>query len=144
VITLIGKNLAEKGLKFMPYGAVAECEKCRFKTTCIDTLEEGRIYIITDVKDTEHPCLVHEGGKVKVVQVERSEIKSLIDSKKAFEGSNIVFNPPECDEECPNRNLCFPEGLFKEDKCKIVENIGKPEYQCIKGLNLRLVLLNVK
>jgi len=125
----------------MHCGANAECENCRFKNTCIDSLEEGRIYVITDVKDTEHPCRVHEGGKVKVVLVERSDIESLIDSKIAFEGSNILFNPPKCDEECPNQNLCFPEGLCNGDKCKILKNIGKTDYECVKGLNLRRVLL---
>ena len=28
-----------------------KCEDCRFKNTCIDNLEEDRIYVITEVKD---------------------------------------------------------------------------------------------
>lgn len=141
MITLIGKNLAEKGLKFMHYGSSAECEECRFKNTCIDTLEKGRMYIITDVKDTEHPCPIHEGGKVKVVEVERAEIETLVDSKKAFEGSMVMFEFPECQKECTMRDLCFPEGLHEGDKCNIVKNIGKSPNKCINGLNLRLVRL---
>ena len=50
MITLIGKSLANKGLKFMNYGATSECESCRFKNTCIDPLEVGRMYIIKNVK----------------------------------------------------------------------------------------------
>ena len=141
MITLIGKNLAEKGLVFMHYGASSECEKCRFKNTCIDPLETGRMYVIKDVKNTEHPCLLHEGGKVKVVEVDKANIKTAIDSKKAFEGFKIVFNPPECDEECSMRELCFPEGLYLEDKCKIVKKIGKVNTECAKGLDLTTVLL---
>lgn len=141
MITLIGINLAEEGLEFMHYGPAAACEKCRFKNTCIDTLEEGRIYVITDVKDTQHPCPVHEGGKVRVVDVERTDIKALIDSKKAFEGSNIVFNPPECDVDCEMRHLCFPKGLYQDDRCKISKNIGNAHVKCAKGLDLRMVLL---
>lgn len=143
MITLIGINLAIEGLEFMHYGAAALCEKCRFKNTCIDTLEEGRIYVITKVKDTQHPCPVHEGGKVKVVQVEKSDIKALIDSKVAFEGSNIIFNPPQCDKECELMHLCFPNGLYSDDKCKIIKNLGKPPVECAKGLELRQVLLKL-
>jgi uncharacterized protein (UPF0179 family) len=141
MITLIGKNLAEKGLKFMHYGASSECEACRFKSTCIDSLEEGRMYIITDVKETEHPCPIHESGKVKVVEVERAEINALVDSKKAFEGSMIAFEFPECGKECTMRDLCFPEGLYEGDKCKIAKNEGKSPNECINGLSLSLVLL---
>jgi uncharacterized protein (UPF0179 family) len=141
MITLIGNNLAEKGLKFMHYGAASQCDKCRFKTTCIESLEEGRIYRIVDVKNTEHPCMVHDSGKVNVVEVEKAVIKAAINSKRAFEGSNIVFNPPECDEDCSLRELCFPEGLYPEDKCKIAKKMGKPGEKCPKGLNLSVVML---
>jgi uncharacterized protein (UPF0179 family) len=99
------------------------------------------MYTITDVKGTEHPCPIHEGGKVKVVEVERADINALVDSKKAFEGSMIVFEFPECDKECTMGELCFPEGLYGGDKCKIVKTSGKSPNECIKGLNLSLVLL---
>lgn len=141
MITLIGNKLADKGLSFMHYGAASQCKNCRFKNTCIDTLEEGRIYFIKEVKDTQHPCPLHEGGVVRVVEVERAFVKGLINTKKAFEGSNIVFKPPECDLECELRELCFPEGLQPHDKCKILKNLGKPPFKCPKGLNLSLVLL---
>lgn len=141
MITLIGKNLADKGLVFRHYGASSECEKCRFKGTCIDPLESGRMYIIKDVKDTEHPCPIHEGGKVKVVEVDRAYIKAAVNSKKAFEGSKIVFFPPECDEDCSMKDLCFPEGLYREDKCKIVKKVSKLNKKCAKGLDLTTVLL---
>ncbi|WP_424355625.1 UPF0179 family protein [Methanobacterium sp. MBAC-LM] len=141
MITLIGKTLAEEGLKFMHYGASAECEACRFKSTCIDSLEEGRMYVVTEVKDTEQPCPIHDSGKVKVVEVERADIEALVDTKKAFEGSMLTFEFPECDKECTMRELCFPEGLYEGDKCKIIKSIGKPANECINGLKLSLVLL---
>ncbi|MFA0832511.1 MAG: UPF0179 family protein [Methanobacterium formicicum] len=141
MITLIGNNLAEKGLKFMHYGAASQCDTCRFKATCIESLEEGRIYRIREVKNTEHPCMVHDSGKVKVVDVEKAIIKAAINSKRAFEGSNIVFSPPECDQECSLRELCFPEGLYPEDKCKIAKKMGKPSEKCPKGLDLSVVML---
>jgi uncharacterized protein (UPF0179 family) len=43
------------------------------------------MYQIKEVKNTEHPCPVHEGGIVKVVDVDKSyEIKTTIDSKRAI------------------------------------------------------------
>ncbi len=143
MITLIGNSLATEGLEFMHCGPVPACEKCRFKNTCIETLEEGRMYTITQIKDTQHPCAVHEGGKARVVNVEKANIKALIDSKIAFEGSNIVFNPPRCDRECDLRHLCTPAGLYENDRCKIIKNMGKSKVQCTKGLDLNHVLLEL-
>jgi hypothetical protein len=99
------------------------------------------MYIIKNVKSGEQPCLIHEGGKVKVVEVEKAYIRGLIDAKTSFEGSKIVFNPPECDEKCSLRDMCFPEGLYLEDKCKIIRNMGKPREKCPKGNDLNMVLL---
>lgn len=143
MITLIGINLAQKGLKFMHYGAASACQSCRFKNTCIDTLEEGRVYQIKNVKDTKHPCPIHEGGYVKVVEVSKADIKALIDSKISFEGSNIIFNPAKCDESCQEIELCQPEGLYENDRCKIVKNLGKSETKCSKEQDLSLVLLRL-
>lgn len=143
MITLIGATLAQEGQEFMHLGCTSACEKCRFKATCIDSLEKGRIYVITSVKDTEQSCPIHEGGKVKVVEVERSNIKALIDSKIAFEGSNIIFKPVECDDKCKEKELCDPEGLYVDDRCKIVKNLGKSKVKCSNGSDLSLVLLEV-
>ncbi|MER2059365.1 MAG: UPF0179 family protein, partial [Niallia sp.] len=30
-----------------------ECENCRFKSSCVDSLELNRKYVITDVKENE-------------------------------------------------------------------------------------------
>jgi len=141
MITLIGKNLADKGLKFIHYGASSQCEDCRFKATCIDSLESGRIYKVKNVKGTSHPCPVHEGGQVQVVDVDRALIKVLIDSKKAFEGSRFSYNPRQCNEECSLRDLCIPEGLYQNDKCKIVKKMGKPSEKCPRGYDLTTVLV---
>lgn len=143
MITLIGTKLAIKGMEFMHCGGASACGKCRFKNTCIDTLEEGRLYRITEVKNTEHPCPIHEGGKVKVVVVEKSRIKALIDTKIAFEGSNRIYNPVKCNSQCEEMYLCNPKGVYPNDRCKIVKNLGKSQVKCSKGLDLSLVLLEL-
>ena len=45
----------------MHCGSAPECDECRFKGTCVDSLEEGRMYIIRNVKDSEQKCNLHEG-----------------------------------------------------------------------------------
>lgn len=141
MITLIGKKLAKKGLIFEHRGASPRCEDCRFKGTCIDSLEEGRMYLITDVKDAEQKCGLHEGHKVIVVEVEKADIESLVDSKKAFEGSMITIEYPDCEEVCEMHDLCFPQGLNEEDKCKIIKTTGRPSKNCAKGYDLSNVIL---
>jgi uncharacterized protein (UPF0179 family) len=143
MITLIGINLAQKGLEFTHYGEASACGNCRFKSTCIDALEEGRVYRVEDVKDTQHPCPIHEGGKVKVVEVVKADIMALIDSKIAFEGSNIIFKPVNCEDNCKETDLCHPEGLNENDRCKIVKNLSKTQIKCVKGLDMSLVLLRL-
>ena len=144
MITLIGKKLAKKGLIFKHCGPVNECESCRFKGTCIDALEKGRMYIIRDVKGSEQKCRVHEENKVKVVEVDKLDITALIDSKRAFEGSMILFEPPECGEEaCELKELCFPEGLYRDDKCQILKTLGKSDKKCPKGYALSKVILKI-
>jgi uncharacterized protein (UPF0179 family) len=135
MITFIGKDLAEVGLRFIFHGPAEACKKCRFKASCVDSLEKGRKYTITNIKDIAQKCNIHNGGIAKVVEVKISDFEGLIDSKKAFEGSNISQNSPECDIDCIYRPLCFPEGLLPKDKCIIIKNLGKHK-DCAKGYNL--------
>jgi len=143
MITLIGEDLAEKGLSFIFDGPVEACKECRFKASCVDSLEKGRKYTITNVKDITQKCNVHDGGIVKAVEIELSDIEGFIDSKKVFEGSNISYDFPDCDLECIYHNLCFPEGLLKGDKCVILKNLGKHENDCAKGNSLTKVRLRL-
>ena len=86
MITLIGEKLANEGESFIFYEPAEECSKCRFKASCIDSLEEGHKYVITEVRDVEQKCPIHEGEKVKVVVVEKGETTILTDSKGVLKG----------------------------------------------------------
>ncbi|MDL2246857.1 UPF0179 family protein [Methanobrevibacter sp. OttesenSCG-928-K11] len=136
MITLIGKDLAEKGLSFIFYGPSKECESCRFKSSCVDSLEENRKYIIKDVRDNEQKCPIHDENIVLPVEIDRANINVLSNSKNIFEGSIFNYTPTECDEDCEFKNCCFPEGLIEGDKCIILENKGKHIGKCIKGYDL--------
>lgn len=139
MITLIGTSLAKKGLVFTFNGGSSKCESCRFKRTCLN-LEEGRKYIIKNVKRVTHKCPLHKDGTVQTVEVEPATIRTVVETKKAYKGSTIIFRIPECIGDCENYDICHPEGLYNDDKCKI-EEIG-PELVCKNGNSLTEVILS--
>ena len=141
MITLIGKDLAQKGVEFVYLGPAKECDDCRFKSSCVDSLELNRKYVITDVKDNEQKCPIHSQNIVIPVEIERAEIEILTTSKNIFEGSTFTYNAPECDENCEFHDLCFPEGLAENDKCIVLENHGKHKQECKKGYKLNKLTL---
>lgn len=141
MITLIGKDLAKEGFSFVFRGSVEECQSCRFKSTCVDSLEEGRKYKIVEVLDNEQKCPIHDKGIVVPVKVEKDSIKLLTTSKNVFEGSIFHYNSIDCDEECEFKQFCIPEGLINDDKCIVIKNNGKHKGKCKKGYNLLSIKL---
>ncbi len=140
-ITLIGVRLAKVGTEFIFKGPAPECEDCRFKNSCMN-LSPGRKYRIVNIRTTTtHSCDVHDEG-VQAVEIVESPIISAIESKKAFKGSKIVFEPPTCKRsECKMHDLCHPIGLEFGDKCTISDVIGDAPDECVKGLSLKVVEL---
>ena len=141
MITLIGKKIAEEGTTFIYYGPAEGCDDCRFKSTCLGSLEKNRQYVITSVRNNPQKCKVHGGEEVVPVEVERAEISVLSESKRAFVGSTMVYKPLDCDLDCQYHDLCFPEGLFEDDKCVITNDEGKFEGECKKNYNLNKLTL---
>ncbi|MBQ7928745.1 MAG: UPF0179 family protein [Methanobrevibacter sp.] len=142
MITLIGKSLAKKGQEFVFLGPAEACGDCRFKSSCIGNLEQGRKYEIVDVRDNEQKCKIHAEETVIPVEVERAKINLLTQSKSIFEGSTFTYNSPDCDEEtCEFYDLCFPEGLMENDKCIVLKNEGKHKEECKKGYKLNKLTL---
>lgn len=140
MITLIGKQLAKKGQEFVFLGPAPECDDCRFKSSCIGSLEKNRKYVITEVRDNEQKCPIHGEGAVVPVEVDRAQIDILTDSKNIFEGSTFTFNAVDCDEECEFHDFCFPEGLVENDKCIVLNHEGKHN-DCKKGYKLNKLTL---
>lgn len=141
MITLIGKELAKKGLSFIYYGPEEECGSCRFKASCIGNLEENRKYTITEVRDNEQKCPIHESEKVVPVTIERADIEILTNSKSVFEGSTFTFEAPDCSDDCKFYDECLPEGLIDGDKCTVIKNNGKHDGECKKGYKLTKLIL---
>lgn len=143
MITLIGKKLAKEGLIFEHKGNNPKCQKCRFGSTCINSLEKGRFYIITEVKSTTQKCELHDEHEVNVVNVELAPRYALIESKKAFEGSTINLNKENCGFDCKMHSLCYPKGIYPTDKCKIIKKGNRLSEKCYKNYDLTKVVLKL-
>ena len=87
-----------------------------------------------------HFCPLLKNGRVQTVEVEPATIRTAVETKKAYKGSTIIFRNPTCVCECENHDICYPEGLYNDDKCQI-EEIG-PELVCKNGRNLTEVILS--
>ncbi|NPA74962.1 MAG: UPF0179 family protein [Euryarchaeota archaeon] len=124
MITLVGKELAKEGLEFQYVGPLMECRACKLKNVCFN-LDEGKWYRVVKVRDKEHECKVHEGGKVVTVEVEEIPVPLLLDVKTVVEGEVIEYHRMNCHGECDDPTLCRPIGLRDGTKIKIVKIEGK-------------------
>ncbi len=105
-ISMVGYSLANEGQIFIYLGMAEECSECKLNKVCQD-LVPGRRYRVTAVREKEHDCPIHEGGKVKVVEVEETEIEMSIPSRKALEGALVTLEEEECPLTwCSNHRLC--------------------------------------
>jgi len=140
VITLIGSRLATEGNEFIYRGPADDCEKCRFRNTCLN-LDLNKKYRITALRNgSELDCQVHDSG-VRAVEVVACPIMAVIESRKAFNGSRMTYEAPECDEACSCFALCHPDGIASGEKYTICEVFAEEIGPCEKGLTLKKVEL---
>lgn len=141
-ITLIGTRIADIGMEFIFMGPTSECEQCRLRNTCVETLDEGRRYRVVGVRNSsKRDCNLHDNG-VCVVEVVESPIIAAIEARRAFDGSKIVYESPSCEEDCNLYDLCNPAGLKENDKYKITKVMGEAPDRCKKDKSLKLVELS--
>ena len=139
LITLIGKDLAKEGLEFQYLGPLPECKDCRLKNVCFN-LDEGKWYRVVKVRDKEHDCRVHNGGKVVTVEVEELPVPIALNLKTIVEGETVEYHRIPCrDYSCEYYELCHPIGLREGTKIKILKIEGKIECQKNKDLTKVLV-----
>ncbi|MFH0748921.1 MAG: UPF0179 family protein [Candidatus Bathyarchaeota archaeon] len=137
IITLVGLRQAKRGFSFLSDGPLKECEECTLFKVCGAKLETGRVYVVTEVKEKEFSCKIHEG--VKVVEVLEPNIETCIERRLSFLGGIITFHSQTCKKtSCPNYQKCVPRGLKDGDKCKVLETKGQVAVLC--PLNQQLVL----
>jgi len=139
-ITLIGSKLARPGTQFIYRGPAAECEKCKLKNVCLNLVKNKKYQVAALRSGSEHECFLHDTS-VRAVEVIPCPIIVTIESRKAFNGSKIVFEEPRCETSCTSYALCHPPGLVSGDKYTIAEVFGDAPCTCQKGLTLKKVEL---
>ncbi len=148
IITLIGESLAKKNFKFFFMGKSEknkECDKCPTNNVCLSNLETNRVYQIVEVREIKHPCKIHLGEVVKVVECVLADVETIIESNQCFVGATQIYQKPECDEyDCPYKELCFPEYLKEGDRIKILEIFeDKTLRECKTRGNIKKVLVSL-
>lgn len=139
MITLMGKRIAKPGLEFQFMGNILDCRDCPLKNICF-MLETGKYYRITNVRDKEHPCRVHDMNKVVTVEVEEIPTPIAVNKRYAIEGSSITYESNRCDDiDCEYYDLCNIPGLRDGTRVRIEKYIE--DINCPHGKQLSKVLV---
>ncbi|MBE6526186.1 MAG: UPF0179 family protein [Thermoplasmata archaeon] len=139
LITLVPEEFAEKGRTFDYLGEDPLCDECKLKTICFN-LEDGARYRIIALRPTKHDCPAAE-GRVRVVEVERTNREIVLDAKGAIEGSTVTFTRPDCKNiGCPHYGGCCSEAIKDGDKVTIV-TLGE-KADCALGLKRVIAEIN--
>lgn len=140
-MTLVPSCLAKKGFRFIPMGHSSNCSSCKYRSTCIDGMEIGRVYEVIEVNERKRfPCPVH--GEVVLSSVRRARVEVAM-TMSPIEGASISYKPIECsDLSCPNYWFCRPEGLKPGDKLVVIRELG--EVECAKFSGVKLYEVEVK
>lgn len=135
-ITLVGERWAVEGEEFIYLGPCPECKDCKVRTVCFN-LQEGRRYRIMEIRDTKHPCKMHEGGVV-AVEYEMLPIQVAVETVKAMEGAVITFDNVKCGvKACQHKRICS-QGLIKNGiRIKLV-SMGA-QMECVEGKKMVVV-----
>lgn len=139
-LTLVPDTLARRGLGFLVQeGSVpTECQSCPFQKLCLG-LQPGQRYVVNALRDVTHPCALHEGGRVRVVEVEAAAFPSTVETR-LLRGTAATWTPVPCGmPECANWALCHPVGPKAGLRNQIVAEEGA--VACPAGFELTRVQL---
>lgn len=138
-ITLLGELQAQVGERFVFAGPNdapdAACAPCRLKGICF-SLEAGESYEVVAVRGKDHPCYLHEGGKVRVIEVERAEHDVILPARGMIEGESILYPERSCEfRGCPFWRECVGAPLRPNFSYKVIQ-VGEA-VPCPLGYALR-------
>jgi len=137
-LTLVPSTLAKKGYRFTFAGPNKdiECAACPFQKLCFG-LEPGRKYEVKATREMQHPCELHEEGKVRVVMAEEVPFTSTIE-RRHLRGTAAPWKAIDCGRPlCTNWALCHPVGNTAGARHAIVKQHGAVE--CPAGYDLEKV-----
>lgn len=139
-LTLVPDALAAKGYRFTFIGPNkgGECDGCPFQKLCFN-LAPGHAYEVTAVRPAAHPCALHEGGKVRAVDVTEVPFAASLE-RRHLRGTAAPWTWLDCGKpSCANWALCHPVGHRSGARHAIVGQKGPLE--CPAGFDLERVEL---
>ena len=140
VISLVPKNVAQVGYQFTHLGGTETCKKCQFLSVCVNSLEKGSTYEVTQVREKEHSCLI-DNSIMSVCELKQINDMLSVKHQKFLDDVVITREPIECIEIlCENYDYCVQEKYMTTSKVKVFQIIK--EIAC--PLNYNLVLIEGK
>lgn len=139
-LTLVPSTLARKGHRFTFNGPNKdiECAACPFQKLCFG-LAAGRTYEVVALREVQHPCELHDEGKVRVVEVAEVDFPSTVE-RVHLRGTAAAWAPIPCARPaCKDWALCHPAGHAAGAKHAITGQLGRVE--CPAGYDLEKVTL---
>ena len=139
-ITIVGSKMAKKGLRFTFLGPTKGCMDCKLFRVCMTNLEPNRLYEITEVREVEHKCPIHEGGVKTVVVIEPPQ-PLVVKSRFAIEGVILTMQPPVVDcsnQNCTHWDQCNTPLFQPRDRVRIIQKLMS--ISCAEEKQLALVM----
>ena len=136
-ITLLGVSESREGFEFVYQGGAPICRTCPFRHACL-TLDAGRKYTVTRVRDVTHPCALQE-APAHVVEVKPVPRTLVVDSRSAIVGSQVETGRYPCARlDCPNWTVCAGPSLPPKQRYRI-ESVDEEPAECRIGRTLKRV-----
>jgi len=136
-ITLLAIAEAAPGYEFIYQGGGTPCRTCPFRHACL-TLDPGRRYEVTRVRDVTHPCALQESD-AHVVEVKPVARSLVVDSRSAIVGSQVEVGRFPCRRlDCPNWSICAGPSLPPKQRYRI-ETVDSEPAECRIGRTLKRV-----
>ena len=141
-LTVIGENLAKKGLVFRYAGETDPgCGPCKLYKVCHGAgLKKDRDYTITNVRPVKHEvCHVFE-GKVQIVEVDPKPLPVKVAIPvSATRGTGVSKHWVECGAACLLKQYCNPAALLPGVTAQL-DKVGG-DVPCIVGRKLKFAIV---
>ncbi len=136
-ITLLGIAEAREGFEFVYQGGAPVCRTCPFRHACL-TLDPGRRYAVTKVRDVTHPCALQETD-AHVVEVKPVARSLVVEARSGIVGSQVDVGRYPCRRlDCPNWRICAGPDVPAKQRFRI-ERIDPEPAECRIGRTLKRV-----
>lgn len=136
-ITLLGVAESREGFEFVFQGGAPVCRTCPYRHACL-TLDPGRRYAVTRVRDVTHPCALQETD-AHVVEVKPVARPLVVDARSALVGSQVEVGRFPCSRlDCPNWSICAGPSLPAKQRFR-VERVDPNPAECRIGRTLKRV-----